>query len=351
MQEKEAPRVSVITAVRNCERHLSDALESILGQTLTDFEFLIIDDASDDGTPDILAGFAERDARIRLIRNETNLGPYPSANKALELARAPLIARMDGDDVSEPDRLQKQVAFLDRHPDHILVSSSYRAIDDEGRTLYLKRKPADDFCVQWWMRFRMCLEHPATCFRVTYLDGTPVRYDESKPVAQDYELFSRLARHAKMAVLPDVLFNYRIHGTNITSTRRHEQAANVLRIARDNQARAFDAVTADALEPMMRSFMLGEAPKVADLPKILNAISRIIEADIAKAPERRTWIMRQAAEVLAHALLAKGGGLSDPSFVLAFSTQARRFLPALIMRVVENRNLLPGKLESYPDVR
>lgn len=344
------PRVSVIMAVRNGEVHLPAAIKSILNQTLDDFEFLIVDDASDDATPRILTGFSESDRRIKLLRNETNIGPYPSANKALALASAPLIARMDGDDVSAPDRLEKQVAFLDAHPDHILVSSSYRAIDGQGNTLYTKRKPADDFCVKWWMRFRMCLEHPATCFRAQEPDGTPVRYDESHIVAQDYELFSRLSRKAKMAVLPDVLFNYRVHDTNITSTRRAEQKKNVLRIARENQALAFEDDIFQAIDPLMQSYVLGRPPRQDELRSIVEAMLAIVETDIALAPERRVWIMRQASEVLAHGLLVNGGGLRNPRFAFAFAVQARKFLPALVMRSLENKDILPRSMESYPEV-
>lgn len=344
------PRLSVIMAVRNGAVHVKEAVASILAQSFRDFEFLIVDDGSDDATPAILARFATGDRRIRIMRNEVSLGPYPSANRALEIARAPLIARMDADDISAPERFARQVAFLDSHPDHILVSSSYRAIDGDGRTLYVKRKPADDFCVKWWLRFRMCLEHPATCFRAVLPDGTAVRYDESYTVAQDYELFSRLAHVGKMAVLPEVLFSYRVHDSNITSTRKAEQKANVLRIANANQRRAFDDATIGALLPMMRCFMLNAPAERAALGPAVEALTRISNTDIAANPERATWIRRQTAEVLAHAFLSNGHGLRDPAFLLAFCSTARPFLPDLLMRVLENKNILPNALESYPRV-
>ena len=345
-----APCLSVITAVRNGEAHLEAAVGSILNQTLQDFEYLIVDDCSDDATPEILARLAERDTRIRVLRNEDNLGPYPSANKALEIAQAPLIARMDGDDISEPERFARQVAFLDANPDHILVSSSYRAMDEADRTLYVKRKPADDFCVRWWMRFRMCLEHPATCFRAALPDGTPVRYDETHPVAQDYELFSRLAEFGKMAILPEVLFNYRVHTTNITSTRKTEQKANVLRIATANQCKEFDDDTVAALAPLMQSYILSKPVARADIGPAVTALTRITQTEIAAHPERRAWIRRQTAEVLAHAFLRNGGGLRDPGILLEFVRSAGRFLPALMLRSLENKNILPRWLESHPRV-
>ena len=344
------PRLSVIMAVRNGAEHLEDAVASILGQSFGDFEFVIVDDGSDDATPAILHGKSKSDARVRLIQNKMNSGLTRSLNRALEIARAPIIARMDADDISAPERLARQVAFLEANPDHILVSSSYRAIDGKGRTLYVKRKPADDYCVRWWLRFRMCLEHPATCFRARFPDGTPIRYDESYRVAQDYELFSRLALVGKMAVLPEVLFNYRVHDANITSTRKIEQKTNVLRIATANQRRAFEAGTVEALAPLMQSFMLFAPAERGALRPVVDALTRISDADIARDPGRRHWIRRQTAEVLAHALLRNGGGLRDPGFLVAFCATARHLLPALIMRNLENRNVLPGFLESHPTV-
>lgn len=344
------PRLSVIMAVRNGAEHLEEAVASILGQSFRDFEFLIVDDGSDDATPEMLAQLAKGDHRIEIIRNDVSLGPYPSANRALEIARAPLIARMDADDISAPERLARQVAFLEARPDHMVVSSSYRAIDGSGRTLYVKRKPADDYCVKWWLRFRMCLEHPATCFRALLPDGSRVKYDESHSVAQDYELFSRLAQVGKMAVLPEVLFSYRVHDKNITATRKAEQKSNVLKIATANQHRAFDTATVDALAPLMRSFMLQAPAECSALRPAVDALTRMCRAEIAINPERQTWIRRQSAEVLAHSLLLNGGGIRDPKFLLAFCFTARRFIPALMMRSLENKNVLPRILESYPRV-
>lgn len=344
------PRLTVITAVRNGAAHIESAVESILNQSFRDFEYLIVDDCSDDATPKILARLAARDPRIHVLRNEENFGPYPSANKALEIARAPLIARMDGDDISEPERFARQVAFLDANPDHILVSSSYRAMNGADRTLYIKKKPADDFCVRWWMRFRMCLEHPATCFRAALPDGTPVRYDETRAVAQDYELFSRLGAFGKMAILPDVLFNYRVHTSNITSTRKTEQKANVLRIATANQQRVFDEETVQALAPMMQCYILSKPTERADIAPAVEAMSKIAGAEMAAHPERRAWIKLQTAEVLAHAFLGNGSGLRDPAILLEFGRCAGRFLPPLILRSLENKNLLPSMLQSHPRI-
>ena len=343
-------RVSVIMTVFNGERYLRQAVDSILAQTFDGFELLIVDDASSDSTPEILATLAAGDARIRILRNETNLGPYPSANRALEVACAPIIVRMDADDVSTPGRIARQLAFLDANPDHLLVSSSYLAMDEEGRTLYTKRKSADNACAQWLLRFRMCFEHPGSCFRAYLPNGEPVRYDESHAVAQDYELFSRLALAGKVAILPEVLFHYRVHASNITSTRKKEQKTNALRIAQAAQRRAYPPETVEALGPPMRSYMLEAPAEPAGFRAMVVAFDYIVLQAVAQNPKQKTWYVRQTAEIMAHAILRNGGAMRNPVKVLLFAFHARRYLPALLMRVLENKRLLPTWLESFPDV-
>jgi glycosyltransferase involved in cell wall biosynthesis len=349
MTSADSPRVSVIMAAHNAERHLREAVDSILGQTLGDFEFIIVDDASSDGTPAILADYARRDARIRLLRNETNLGPYPTGNRGLEIARAPIIARMDADDISAPERLEREVAFLDANPDHLLVTTSYRAIDDAGRTVYVKVKPADDFAVRWLSRFRMCLEHPSACFRARFPDGSPVRYDEDFHVGQDSELFARLTAAGKAAVLRDVLFHYRRHPANLSNTRRREQKTNNLRVALQVQQRDLPAHLAGSLTELLGCYLLGEPATPRIVRDGVRALDRMLAHDIAANPGARVWLRRQSAEVLADAILRQGRGFGDPRVVAAFIVHARRYLWPLICRVLENKGFLPRWLESFPD--
>lgn len=342
------PRVSVVMTVYNGARHLREAVESILDQTLPDFEFLIVDDASTDETPQILAEYARKDGRIIVLRNETNLGPYPSANQALEAARAPLIARMDADDISEPERLGKQAAFLDSHPDHMLVATSYRAIDETGRTRYVKKKPATGGRVRWWLRFRMPIEHPSVMFRFRYRDGTPVRYDENYRLAQDYALLADLSERSKIAILPEILFRYRVHGSNLTATRRNEQKSNVLRIATAVQDRDLPAAVREDLRQMMRCYQLRERATTAALRRAVRAFDEMLPEDIARGVASKTWLKRHSAEILADAFLNCGGGLRSPMFLIPFPFIARRYMPALVMRVLENKDLLPRAFQTFP---
>jgi glycosyltransferase involved in cell wall biosynthesis len=343
------PRVSVVMAAHNAERHLREAVDSILGQTLTDFEFIIVDDASSDSTPVILADYARRDPRIRVLRNDINLGPYPSGNRGLEIARAPLIARMDADDVSMPGRLEYEVEFLDSHPDHILVTSGYRAVNQVGRKLYDKVTPADDFGVRWLSRFRMPLVHAAACFRARLPDGTPVRYDESMPIAQDFELFARLNSFGKVAVVAPIFYEYRMHPKNISTTRRREQKTNNLRVALQVQERDLPAHLAGSLTGLLRSYLLGEPATPGLVRDSVAALDRMLAHDIAANPGARVWLRRQAAGILADAILRNGKGFTNPRVVAAFLLHARRYLWPLAWRVLENKGWLPRRLESFPD--
>lgn len=343
-------QVSVVMAAHNAERHLNEAIDSILRQTLRDFEFIIVDDASTDRTPEILDDYARRDSRIRLLRNETNLGPYPTGNRGLEIARAPIIARMDADDISVPQRLEREVAFLDSHPDHILVSSGYRALDEGGGRLYDKFTPADDFCVRWLCRFRMPLVHAAACFRAQFPDGSPVRYDESYRVAQDFELFARLVASGKAAILTPILYYYRMHPANISSTRRRDQKANNLRVALQVQERELPTELRGNLTELLRCYLLSDPATPKAVRTSVKAVDRMLAHDIAAQPHRRTWLMRQSAEILAHAILRRGGGYKKPLVLIAFSLFAWRYLPSLVLRVIENKNLMPLRWTSYPSL-
>ncbi len=132
---EKVPRVSVLMSVYNGERFLRDSVESILGQTFTDFEFLILDDGSTDSTCEILEEYANKDARIVLVRNDRNLGLTRSLNKGLRLVRGEYLARQDADDISLPKRLEMQVKFLDAHPEVGVVGSALEIIDENGNTI------------------------------------------------------------------------------------------------------------------------------------------------------------------------------------------------------------------------
>ena len=164
------PKVSVLMSVYNGERYLSESVESILDQTYSDFEFIIVDDASEDGTWQMLTTYVGRDSRIVLIRNKENIGLTRSLNKGLALARGKYIARQDADDVSVPERLAKQVAFLERHPSVVLLGTAIEWIRDSGDLIgKIGQHPCTDAGIRQKMLLQYSFWHSSVMVRLTVL--------------------------------------------------------------------------------------------------------------------------------------------------------------------------------------
>lgn len=229
MFANDTPQVSVIIPVYNRERYLGEAIESILGQTFADFELLIIDDCSTDGSREIARAYT--DPRIRLIANETNLGQPKTRNRVIQLASGAYIAMLDSDDTAYPQRLARQVAFLERNPDYALVGSWKSSMDAHGRALRVSgRRPmgAEEVCA--WALFRCPIVHPSVMARAAVLRANP--YCERFLIGADFELFVRLqANGYKLANVPEVLVRYRQHPGGISQATASEEAENAARRA------------------------------------------------------------------------------------------------------------------------
>lgn len=208
-------RVSVVMSVYNAERYLARAVESILEQDLEELEFIIIDDGSKDGSWDILNGFV--DERLVLLKQE-NQGLPKALNRGISQARAPLIARMDADDVAMPNRLRLQVAFLDRNRDHIAVGSNARVIDEDGRYVYTTQQALDDKNLRARLPVSP-LMHPSSVFRKAAFDAAG-GYCEQMISGQDTVLFNRMVRLGKVANFAEPLIEYRIVPTSVSKREK-----------------------------------------------------------------------------------------------------------------------------------
>jgi glycosyltransferase involved in cell wall biosynthesis len=217
--------VSVIMAVYNGERYLREAVESILAQTYPDFEVIIIDDGSSDASAGMLEEFARRDDRVRLVRQE-NIGLTRTLNKAIELSGGELLARMDADDIAMPDRLRRQVEFMQQHPRVVLLGGAYELIDGRGRLLTRITPPLDDQPLQELaLAGRTPICHPLAMMRRDAVLKTG-GYDESLKVAQDLDLWLRLGEVGELACLPDVLLKYRQHEESVSEAKQALQVQN-----------------------------------------------------------------------------------------------------------------------------
>ena len=228
------PPVAVLMAVHNGEPYLGEAVDSILGQTFGDFEFLVVDDGSSDGTADILSDFARRDSRIRIVRNSENVGLTKSLNIALSLTDAAFLARMDADDISLPGRLGKQLDYMRSHADCVVVGCRILSIDEDGDPICRERQGTthDEIEKILFHGFGGAIPHPTAMMR-----GEVVKacggYREEFPVAQDLDLWLRMAEHGRLANLPDVLLKYRRHFAAVGWQRNTEQRQVAEQILRD----------------------------------------------------------------------------------------------------------------------
>lgn len=202
-----SPAVSVVMPVYNALPHLDEAVESILGQTFTDFEFIILDDGSTDGSRERLREWAKRDKRIRLIEAKKNLGPVGSSNKVARAAKAPFVARMDADDISHPDRLKEQFELLRDNPDVGIVAVMSDMIDDSGK----KIRDVDIWRLTRRSAF-VPFAHGAMMYRRDVFDKTGGSRAECE-YWEDLDLVVRMAEIAKVIVITKSLFSVRHSST------------------------------------------------------------------------------------------------------------------------------------------
>lgn len=244
------PKVTVLMAVYNGERYLREAMDSILGQTFRDFEFLIVDDGSDDSTTAIIGSF--NDSRIRVIRNENNLGLTKSLNIGLRAAKGEYVARMDADDISLPERLERQVGYLDEHPDDALVGCPADVIGKDGQIIRRSLTPAPSRRMLYLkLAFGNVMAHSSAMFRrsvVEQLGG----YDESYTQTQDYDLWFRIFRSHGAGMLDEVLIRWRSTPEGVCERFRDEQGDCARRIFEKNVREVMPDISAGDLERLTR---------------------------------------------------------------------------------------------------
>ena len=223
------PAVSVVMSVYNGRDFLPAALDSLLSQDHRDFEIVAINDGSTDGSQDILQEYADHDERIRLLSQE-NKGLIASLNRGLAESRAPLIARMDADDVSRPQRLRRQVAYLDAHPEVGVLGGVAAYVDSKGRPLGSNwprwTTPA---VTAWQLQFGTVVCHPTVVMRRSVIDAVG-SYDSAALYAEDYDLWVRCLDHTVVANLPDVILDRRKWDGTVGATHGGAQEQTVLEI-------------------------------------------------------------------------------------------------------------------------
>lgn len=324
------PRVTVLMPVYNGERFLREAINSILGQSFRHFEFMVIDDGSTDRSAEIIASY--RDPRIRFIRNNQNTGISATLNKGIALASCELIARMDADDISHPQRLQKQFRYMQQNPGCALLSTWARVVSEEKKLIRLERYRSNFYYYN--LTFECWMYHPTIMFRKSAVEQVGAY---SMPYSEDYDLFWKMSIHFPIANLAEPLLDYRITTSSLNLVLKNEEYAraneqNVLRNIRYYMGNNFEMSRA-AFECLRHNFKpvtdhycpetVMEALKVLD--EITERVLRKenVNRDVKSIRRARYFKRRFILNELAKALpIGKGAGLL---------VRARAWLPLLLL--------------------
>ena len=205
--------------VYNGEAYLRATIASILNQTYTDFKFLIIDNASTDGSREIIRSF--NDPRIHLEALPENIGQIPALNKGLEMIDTPYIARMDADDISMPQRFERQIAYMESHPFVGVCGTFVITFCGKKENRYTWPCQSEDIKVK--LLFECTIAHPTVMMRKSFFDKNGLRYNEKLGHSEDWELWQRGGRYFELANIPEFLLRYRIHEGNESHKIFHRQ--------------------------------------------------------------------------------------------------------------------------------
>ncbi|MEE4454488.1 glycosyltransferase [Novosphingobium resinovorum] len=287
------PAISVAMSVYNGDRFLASAIESVLAQDFVDFEFLILDDGSSDGSAAIIRDYARRDPRIR-ARLRENRGLVASLNELIEMARAPIVARMDADDICRPDRFGKQFAFLQTHPDYGVVGSWSEDIGEAGEQLVRSGADHPETHEQLLAAIEaggQLICHPAVMYRRDVVRSVG-SYHAAFRHCEDLDLWLRLSSITRLGNIPERLLRYRRYPGQVSSRHATEQQIGtaVAQVAWRERAAGRPDPTAQ----------LDRLPPIADLDALFG----------------RPGIARQVREQVAMGLLYSASAMRDEGFDL-----------------------------------
>lgn len=335
------PKISVIMSVYNGEKYLRDAVESILNQTLGDFEFIIIDDGSVDGTKDILELF--HDARLHVVHQE-NIGLTESLNKGIAMARGGYIARMDADDISHRARLEKESAFLDANKNVGLVGTFGIRIDESGREGHVLSFPTQDAALRIGLKEGCPFLHGSVMYRKECIEKAG-KYRKKIGPAEDYDLWLRFSEHFTLANLEELLYKYRVAASGVSMKQRFSQARSALfvrRLAHERETQGMDTLdmmSDSDIEKNLDSLM---PPTEANKRNVLHAQYTYLAdisyfaGDYARAFK---WLFRS--------LLLRP--FSWQSIVLGFKTVMASVLPqSLVRKTKEKHHVEPQSWDIRP---
>lgn len=219
MNNLHTPLVSIVMACHNEDQYIEEAINSILNQSYSNIELVIIIDGSKDKSAQIIKRLATRDKRIEVFENRTNMGLTKSLNRGIKRANGEYIARQDANDSSQPKRIEKQVTFMERNPEIFLCATGILKIDEQGKVISISTPPTEPDIIEEKLEKTNCIAHSSILFR-----NEQVLYREKFYYAQDYDLYLRLlSNKKKIAVISEPLVRFRYSDKSISSSRRKIQ--------------------------------------------------------------------------------------------------------------------------------
>ena len=327
----DAPRVSVITSVFNGEHFLAEAVESILAQTFADFEYLLVNDASTDGSPAILARYAHQDQRTVVLHNAVNVNHSNAINTALRVARGEFIAILDADDRAHPERLARQVRFLDDHPAVGVVGAQVQQIDGAGRVRHAMTFPVTCELARWSILFATPVLHSAAMMRRNLLQQIG-GYSLQWRYANDFSLWAELIGRTGITNLPETLVSYRRHDQQTSGVYTTPQQGEVwLLIYRMLVERLALRAPLDDIGLLYHGVRGDHLPDAAALDRATNLLAAIrtrylaverpdattaaqIDADCARRLLTLAWVHRHSQRAISRILLQQALAL-DPQLL------------------------------------
>jgi hypothetical protein len=332
------PTVTVLMPVFDAAAHLRQAIDSVLAQTFEDFELLVMDDGSTDGSADLVRGYA--DARIRLERHDRNRGVVATLNAGIARARGRYIARMDADDVCLPTRLEEQVDHLDSHPEIAGVSAAFETVDAAGCPLPIDhglRRPVGPALVRWSFHFGSFFCHPAAMLRRQIFDSVG-GYDPAFPHAEDYDLWLRVVEKHALDNLPRTLLRLRWHGENVSVQHRETQQAG----ARRALARSLRALLGEDVAETPIRILRDPAPPTCPrdalgAADLLWRLERSFASQVDLTSRERRLIRADAATRLASLAVTTGRRWPRAGARIALAAlrmSSRAAIRALVLRLV-----------------
>jgi glycosyltransferase involved in cell wall biosynthesis len=243
-------------SVHNTQAYVQHAIESILNQTMTDLELIIVDDCSTDGSWSIITELAASDPRIVAMRNDRNLGLSLSLNRGLAVAQGAYITRQDSDDYSLPDRLEKQVSFLETENEVGMVGTQVILIDSEGQHLRVANYPTENATIQARLLDQMCFCGPTVMVKRDTFVAAGFHFDERFSGSDDYDLCLRLAEVSELANLETPHYGYRQHDSSMSRSKRYQLMYRKAGALEEAVKRRYGhAVTADKIALLARDYL------------------------------------------------------------------------------------------------